>query len=358
MRAIYEVVFDDKENVVDLIINETNAVYKEVMQKFGLTGNCDGRSITEMPGDYLQHFKECEETMKSGQAKTYLHYNPQTEWYMLATIVPIDKTHCFVYDNKVEERTENLARVIKELASSKKELVVNLEKEKELNEMKSRFVTTASHEFRTPLATILSSVSLIEKYSEKEDEGKRKKHIERIQSSVNNLIEILNDFLSLGKLEEGVIRNKPEHLRVDEFVKSILKENRTILKKDQKVNYVHICGNPDVDADQQILKNVILNLFSNAVKYSEEGKNIEITTKVENKFIELKIKDYGIGIPEKDQKFLFTRFFRAKNAINIEGTGLGLNIVKKYVELMKGSISFFSKEEEGAEFIVKIPVKT
>lgn len=246
------------------------------------------------------------------------------------------------------------------MAESKKELEKSLEKEKELNELKSRFVTTASHEFRTPLATILSSSSLIEKYNEKEDEPKRRKHLQRIQSSVNNLIEILNDFLSIGKLEEGVIRNKPEPLQVNDFVGGVVDGNRAILKKDQKVNYHHIDGNHNAEADLQMFKNVILNLLSNAAKYSNEGQTIDITTEVIPglaEMIELKVKDHGIGIPDKDQPHLFERFFRAKNAMNIEGTGLGLNIVKKYVELMHGSISFISTLGEGTEFTVRIPVR-
>ena len=259
-------------------------------------------------------------------------------------------------ESRVAERTEALAEAIDELAASKEELLDALEKEKELSELKSRFVTTASHEFRTPLAAILSSSSLIEAYMEKQEPEKTKKHLKRIQSSVNNLIEILNDFLSIGKLEEGIIKSKPSALQLDEFVNTILLENGTLLKNGQHINYIHLDGNPGVEVDAQILKNIILNLFSNAIKYSNEGKNIDITTSVRDNLIELKVKDYGIGIPDKDQRFLFSRFFRAKNAINIDGTGLGLHIVKKYVQLLKGSISFSSELEEGSEFVVHIPV--
>ncbi|MGZ3862126.1 MAG: PAS domain-containing sensor histidine kinase [Bacteroidia bacterium] len=376
IRAIYELIFDSTGKVVDLVIKEANTSYENFMRKTGLIGECKGKRISEMPHDYSVHFKECEEVVKGGKLKQYLHYNPLVNWHMLVTIVPMDECHCFAYgmdisaqknvenelnllnrelEHRVEERTEALAKAINELASSKEEVVKALEKEKELNELKSRFITTASHEFRTPLATILSSVTLIEKYAEKEEQPKRKRHIDRIQSSVNNLTGILNDFLSLGKLEEGVVVNKPRSLKIDEFVKNLLEENKLILKAGQNVNYNHLTGNADMEADPQILRNIILNLFSNAVKYSGEGDEIRISTKEEDGLIELRIKDFGIGIPEKDQRFVFTRFFRSKNAINIEGTGLGLNIVKKYLELIQGTISFTSVLNEGTEFVVKIP---
>ena len=378
VRAIYELVFDKDGKVVNLIIKEVNTVYKEIMIKGGLKGECEGRLLTEMPGDYSMHFKECERAVKNVEVVKYTHYNPVTNWYMLITIVPIDASHCFAYgiditaqkknehelnelnkklENKVQERTEALVKVVRELAQSKEELIKSLGKEKELNELKSRFITTASHEFRTPLAAILSSAAIIEKYNEKEEKPKRKKHLERIESSVKNLTEILNDFLSLGKLEEGAVPYKPEPLQVGEFVRTVVQDNNGILKKDQKINYRHIDGNHNAETDLQMLKNIILNLLSNAVKYSKEGQTIDITTQVIDGSIELRVKDYGIGIPDADQKHLFTRFFRAKNAVNIEGTGLGLNIVKKYVELMNGNISFASELEKGSEFVVLIPIK-
>jgi PAS domain S-box-containing protein len=261
-------------------------------------------------------------------------------------------------ENRVEERTEELANAINKLAISKQELMRALEKEKELNELKSRFVTTASHEFRTPLATILSSVSLISKYNLTEEEDKRFKHINRIKSSVNNLTEILNDFLSLSRFEEGVVRNNPQEINIMEFSHDISEEMKGMLKEGQTIVYKHIGTDPTVKLDKQLLKNVFINLLSNAIKYSHEGKEISFTT--DNNIsgnIRITIKDNGIGIPESDQPLLFERFFRAQNAGNIQGTGLGLNIVKKYVELLEGEISFVSKLDLGSTFIVIIPFK-
>jgi len=258
-------------------------------------------------------------------------------------------------EKRVEERTHDLELANEELAQSKHEILNTLEKEQNLNELKSRFITTASHEFRTPLATILSSVSLIAKYELTEENDKRKKHISRIKSSVNNLTEILNDFLSLGKLEEGAITNNPVSFRLDEFSKELIEELKTTAKTDQIIEYIAEKADVIVKIDKQLLKNILINLLSNAIKYSGEGKKIEFKTHLDKGELIISILDHGIGIPDEDQQYLFQRFFRAKNAGNIDGTGLGLNIVKKYVELMDGKISLKSKLYEGTKVIVKIP---
>jgi len=259
-------------------------------------------------------------------------------------------------ETRVEERTEELAHAITKLAESKQEVMRALEKEKELNELKSRFVTTASHEFRTPLATILSSVSLIASYNKPEDEEKRTKHINRIKSSVNNLTEILNDFLSLSKLEEGVIRNNPEEIEISSFAHEVAEEIKSMAKDGQKIVFKNIAEKHYFRIDKQLFKNVLINLLSNAIKYSPEGKEIEFSVfKNEKGNAEIIVSDKGIGIPKEDQPLLFERFFRAQNAGNIQGTGLGLNIVKKYVELMGGEISFISVLEKGTTFYVTIP---
>jgi PAS domain S-box-containing protein len=262
-------------------------------------------------------------------------------------------------EQRVEDRTQALEGAIHELEYTNKsleqaeeEVRKALEKEKELSELKTRFVSTASHEFRTPLATILSSVSLIGKYTGPDDEEKRHKHIERIKSSVNNLRDILNDFLSVDKLEAGKVLNEPMTFNVKEMIQGLTDEVRSILKDGQALDYQH-SGKEDVYMDKMLLKNVMLNLISNAIKFTEEGKEIMINSTLSEKELKIAVKDSGIGISEEDQKNLFERFFRAKNAINIQGTGLGLNIVRKYVELMDGEISFESELGKGTTFFLK-----
>ncbi len=258
-------------------------------------------------------------------------------------------------ESKVQARTEELAEAIHSLAQSKREVMRALEREKELNELKSRFITTASHEFRTPLGTILSSVSLIARYDTTEDAEKRKKHIERIKSSVNNLTEILNDFLSIEKLEEGIVRCNPETFDFKKLMHDMSDDMRNIAKAGQTIT-LDYSGASEVCLDRQLLKNSIINLFSNAIKYSPENKPIHVNVEIGNDKLKMNIRDNGIGIPEEDQPNIFERFYRAKNSGNIQGTGLGLNIVKKYVELMDGTISFESRFNEGTTFTLEIPI--
>lgn len=227
-----------------------------------------------------------------------------------------------------------------------------LEKEKVLNEMKSRFVSLASHEFRTPLGTILSSASLIGRYETTEQQNNRLKHVNRIKSSVVNLTGILNDFLSLSKLEEGKIEIHKTQFNLQDLINEVLEEMSSITKTGQNIIYHHHGATYDFIQDSKIFKNILINLISNAIKYSSTDKIIKVDTKIEDKQMCLTVEDKGMGIPKEEQKNLFERFFRASNAGNIQGTGLGLNIVKRYVDLLKGKISFESEENQGTTFRV------
>ncbi|MBK7850446.1 MAG: PAS domain S-box protein [Bacteroidetes bacterium] len=246
---------------------------------------------------------------------------------------------------------------ITELKNAEKEILLSLEKEKSLNEMKSKFVSIASHEFRTPLSTILSSVSLLEKYNKPEESEKRAKHIDRVKSSVKNLTEILNDFLSLEKLEGGNIEAHPSEFDLVNFSEDVKEELQIVAKPGQIINYKHEGQIREVNLDKQVLRNICFNLLNNAIKYSQEGKEIDFTTIIGDQII-VKVTDHGIGIPAEDQEHLFERFFRAANVTAIQGTGLGLNIVRRYVQLLKGNIEFSSEINKGTTFTVKIPLNT
>ena len=254
-------------------------------------------------------------------------------------------------ESLVEQRTRELTAAMRLLESSKDDLSEALQKEKELGELKSRFVSMASHEFRTPLSTVLSSAYLIEKYTTTEDQPKREKHLQRIISSVNMLTDILNDFLSLGKIEEGRIQVRLSEFNIKEQVKAIIEEIKNALKKGQEILYHHE-GHVNVFMDASLLKHIVMNLVSNASKFSPEASMIEIETLCHNGQVVLAVKDHGIGIPLEDQKHLMERFFRGANAGNIQGTGLGLHIISKYAELMNGEVECKSELEKGTEFII------
>lgn len=293
------------------------------------------------------------------------HYKKDNQSFVIAFIIDITERKKHQenvlklnqdLERKVDERTKVLQEALIELEKSKEQLSEAFEAQKELNDMKSRFVTMASHEFRTPLSTILSSVSLVGKYSEGDNAEKIHKHVQRIKSAVTNMTLILNDFLSAEKLEEGKVLVRKEAIDVYALATEVINEIQGILKTGQQVDYKHE-GERIAVLDKQMLRNIFLNLLSNAIKFSPEGKIIDMLVKISENGFYLTVKDKGIGIPKEEQEHLFERFFRAKNVTNIQGTGLGLNIVAKYLETMNGKISFTSEINEGTTFEVSIPVQ-
>jgi signal transduction histidine kinase len=259
-------------------------------------------------------------------------------------------------EEKVKMRTEamnnSVVKLEKEVLERKKaeeEAQKALEKERVLNDLKSKFVSIASHEFRTPLSAILSSAALINQYNVKGDPAKVDKHVQRIKSSVNHLTLILNDFLSLGRLEEGKIEVIKSMFDLEDFLVDVEDELKATLKEGQELIIECVSG-LQLNSDARIIRNILFNLISNASKYSNPGKSILINCQEENSKIVFKIVDKGIGISKEDQRHMFERFFRASNAGDIPGTGLGLSIVKRYVDLLGGSISFTSEFGKGSTF--------
>lgn len=232
----------------------------------------------------------------------------------------------------------------------------SLQKERELNELKSRFISMASHEFRTPLTAISSSAILIGKQNEPGKEEKRLKYITQIKKNIENLVVILNDFLSLGKLEEGKVLPKSSSFNLIDFSKSIIQEISPILKVGQAINFMNDQSEILVFLDQKLMHQILINILSNALKYSLEDKIVTFSISSRKERVQMKIKDQGIGIPHEEQANIFQRFYRAQNTNNIQGTGLGLSIAKNYIELMNGHISFKSKLNKGTTFIIEIPL--
>lgn len=258
-------------------------------------------------------------------------------------------------EQQVAQRTSQLQETLSELEISKEELQKALSQEKKLGDLKSRFVSMASHEFRTPLSTILSSASLVSKYLKEEEQDKRDKHINRIKSAVNNLTEILNDFLSIGKMEDGKVVTHFTLFNIKELISTVCNEITGIVKSGQVITYNHK-GGQMVELDPSLLRNVLINLLSNAIKFSPENGKIAVKSEVTATDIKLIVKDCGIGISEEDKEHLFERFFRGANVTNIQGTGLGLHIVERYVELMNGSIDLKSELEKGTTFTIRFEI--
>lgn len=260
------------------------------------------------------------------------------------------KEYAAELENLVDERTRSLKELVLALSVAKEEVSTSLEKEKELNQMKSRFVSMASHEFRTPLSSIQLSSVLIEKYATPYDNENIRKHVSKIKNAVGNLTTILNDFLSLERLEAGNVEPSFQPFDLVKLAEEITEEMQMIAKEEQNIIYQHTGLGSIVSLDQNLLKNCMINLISNAIKYSGEHTFIEFNTEISDKSCIVTIKDNGIGIPESDQMGLFQPFFRANNTGNIPGTGLGLNIVLRYATLMKGTVGFTSTLHKGTKF--------
>jgi two-component system sensor kinase FixL len=266
------------------------------------------------------------------------------------------KEYAVHLEELVEERTRSLNATVEALQMAKEEVSLSLEKEKELGLLKSRFVSIASHEFRTPLTSVQLSVSLIEKYAEPLNSPNIIKHVGKIKNAVGNLTSILNDFLSLEKLESGMQKAAYHDFDLVQFAEVITEEMQVLAKQNQNIIYQHTGTKSTVRLDQNLLKNCIVNLVNNAIKYSGENTFIGFTTEINKWECIITISDNGIGIPEADQKHLFEAFFRAHNTGTIPGTGLGLNIVARYTSLMNGKIDFKSDVNQGTLFAITFPM--
>lgn len=336
-------------NVFDKDLNYIFAEGKE-LHKYGVT------SEKLIGTSYLERLpKSIRRSMNTKLQKVFGGKKIEFEIQIDSSYFSISAVPLFNNVNEIDSILVVETNVTAQKKASQK-LKASLIKEKEINEMKSNFVSMASHEFRTPLSTILSSVSLINTYIQKGKLDGTDKHIKRIKNSVKGLTSILNDFLSTDKLESRKVDRNLSKFNYTKFKSDITEELQALCKQNQTIITSINKENIEITSDQDIIKNILYNLVSNAIKYSEEGQEIVINSAIYKDELVLEVLDFGIGIPEDEQKNLFNRFFRAKNTVNIKGTGLGLNIVQSYLDLLKGNITFDSKENIGTSFIVKIPL--
>ncbi len=256
-------------------------------------------------------------------------------------------------EQKVADRTHALLITLEQLEKRGQELAQALKAEQELGELKSRFVSIASHEFRTPLTVVLTSATLIEEYAYSDQQGQRLKHVQRIRSSVKHLNDILEEFLSVGRIEEGNIEAHPATFDMATLVTETLADVQGLLKPGQVVERLVQC--PTLQLDPSLMRKILVNLLSNAIKYSGENSIITVSATCARNQLTVWVKDAGIGISVEDQAQLFKPFSRARNVTNVLGTGLGLYIVAKYLELMKGTITLRSELNQGTTVTITIP---
>lgn len=268
---------------------------------------------------------------------------------------------CQIFGNAIDARDLTKGTIwtfvdISERKRAEGEIRRALEKERELNELKSRFVAMTSHEFRTPLATILSSAELLEQYQEKLSAADKKEMFDSIRAGVERMAKMLDDVLMIGRAEAQMIEFNPAPLNLADFCERLADEIRRTQTGSHAVEFSFEGPRRDVVMDEKLLRHVLGNLLTNAIKYSPDGGTIAFNARLADSIAEFDVVDHGIGIPPEDQARLFESFHRARNVGNIAGTGLGLAIVKKSVDLQRGSISFNSRVGKGTRFTVAIPV--
>lgn len=266
-------------------------------------------------------------------------------------------------EKKIKKRTVELRDTVAELkkeiklrVSAEKKMKNALQKERELNELKTKFLSLVSHEFKTPLSGIMTSATLVGKYKKEEQQEKRDKHLKTIIGEVKRLNTILTDFLSIERLREGKEIYRLTDFSLSKVINEVVYNSNMLLKSGQSINYPQNIEDVMIRQDEKIVNLVLTNLLHNAIKYSSEDTVIDLRVELSDEQIVFKVMDQGIGIPEKDQKHIFERYFRAENALLNSGTGIGLHIIKGHLENLNGTISFTSKENEGTTFTVTLPI--
>jgi len=306
-------------------------------------------------------------------------FNLDNETYVMALVIDITerkKNDLEIerlnaqLESKIKERTLELNKKVEQLkdlnlnylkeierrVEAENQLTIALKKEIELSDLKSKFLSLVSHEFKTPLSGILTSAILLEKYKLSEEQDKRDKHIKTISNKVLHLNNILNDFLSIDRLDSGKINYKLTTFNLSKVINEVVYTANMLLKSGQKINIPLNIDEFTLYQDEKILELALSNLLLNAIKYSPENAEIDIRVTKKKGKIYFKIIDEGVGIPAKDQDHIFDRYFRAENVLNYQGTGIGLNIAKVHIENLGGNISFKSKENTGSTFMIELPI--
>jgi PAS domain S-box-containing protein len=282
-----------------------------------------------------------------------LEYNPtpdgQERWFSATKVAIRDRLGKIV-------GLVGVSRNVTEYKRMEATLRYALEKQNELNELKSRFIAMASHEFRTPLAIISSSTGIIRIANDKITIPQREQHFAKIENAIHQIVQLLDDVLALGQAEGGKLPFNPERIDIKAFCQEIVDEMQTTLSEIPVIAFSATTHSAPIWADMKLMRQIITNLISNAIKYSPLNNEIRVELSVNSELVELRVSDHGIGIPEKDLVHLFEPFHRAGNVGTIQGTGLGLAILKKAVERHAGTVKVQSQTNVGTTFIVQLPI--
>ncbi|XWK90755.1 MAG: CBS domain-containing protein [Phormidium sp.] len=257
----------------------------------------------------------------------------------------------------VENQTTELVQANQQLQKQTEEVYRALEKEQELNQLRSQFISMVFHEFRNPLSAIIMSAQTIEFYDIQLPEAKKNKFLQQIQNSAQQMIGLIEDLLIMGRTDPAKVQANPVPINLSYFCQSLLEELQFSDEKGHDICFIYE-GKQDsfFNFDEQWLRYVLSNLVSNALKYSPQGSNVKLLVSIEQEQAIFQVIDRGIGIHPEDRSNLFEPFYRGRNVDNVAGSGLGLAIVKNYVELLKGQISFTSEVGVGTTFTVILPL--
>jgi PAS domain S-box-containing protein len=258
-----------------------------------------------------------------------------------------------------ENNINGLVAVIADITERKRldEIRLALEREKELSALKTRFFSMASHEFRTPLSTALAAAQLLEDCQDEWDNSsKRLRNLQRIQGSVKNMVQMLDDILTINRAEAGKLEFNPKQLDLESFCGSFIEELRLSAGEMHKLTFTRQGKAVPGWVDERLLRSILANLLSNAIKYSPDGGNVHLALEFEPGTVILQVQDWGIGIPLTTQKQFFEPFHRGQNVRSISGTGLGLVVVKKCVDLHQGTINIISEVGVGTTCLVTLPL--
>jgi len=257
----------------------------------------------------------------------------------------------------VTDKKEYTQKLEKTVSERTRQLKSALLKEKELNDLKSKFLAMVSHEFKTPLSSILTSATLVGKYTNSDTQNKREKHLNTIVSGVHHLTGILNDFLSMERLEKGDDLYKFTDFSLSKVINEVLYNANMMLKTGQRINYPMNIEDVSICQDEKIVELTLTNLLNNAIKYSPERTEIDLLVTVTKHTATFDVVDRGLGIPEEDKKHIFERYFRAANILTTQGTGIGLYIIKSHIQHLGGQVTFISKQNKGSTFTVVLPIE-